>query len=144
MTRSLLYAAVLFTLGSMAASATEIGRVKNVSGAVHIERGAERIPVRVDGGVQANDTVVTGADASVGISFIDDTRVAAGPNSTLVMNRYSFDHTTHAGVMDATLKRGTLGMVSGRLAKRSAEAVTVRTPTLILGVRGTEFLLSAE
>ncbi|HYC44620.1 MAG TPA: FecR domain-containing protein [Burkholderiales bacterium] len=138
------YAPLLFALTLTAALAADIGRVKNVAGPVHIERGAQRIAVRVDTVVQANDTVVTGEDASVGVTFADDTRVSAGPNSTLVMNRYAFDPTTHAGVMDATLRRGTLGVVSGRLAKRSADAVTVRTPTLILGVRGTEFLVAAE
>ncbi|MDQ2917043.1 MAG: FecR domain-containing protein [Pseudomonadota bacterium] len=35
-------------------------------------------------------------------------------------------------------------MVSGRLAKQSRDAMTVRTPSAILGVRGTEFVVSAD
>jgi hypothetical protein len=35
-------------------------------------------------------------------------------------------------------------VISGRLAKASPDAMTVRTPTAILGVRGTEFVVSAE
>jgi hypothetical protein len=126
------------------AAAMDVARIKSSSGPVHVERGGARLPAGVGTGLQASDTVVTGADGSVGITFTDDSRMAAGPNSALVINRYAFDRTTHAGVLDASLKRGTLAAVSGRLAKHSPEAVTVRTPTLILGVRGTEFLVYAE
>jgi len=34
--------------------------------------------------------------------------------------------------------------VSGRIAKQSPDAMTVRTPTAILGVRGTEFVVSVD
>ena len=59
-------------------------------------------------------------------------------------HRYEFDSTTNAGRFDASLQRGTLAVVSGRLAKQSADAMTVRTPTAILGVRGTEFVVSVQ
>jgi hypothetical protein len=39
------------------------------------------------------------------------------------------------------LKRGTLAVVSGKLAKQSPDAMKVRTPAAVLGVRGTEFLV---
>jgi len=32
-------------------------------------------------------------------------------------------------------------VISGRIAKQSPDAMTVRTPSAILGVRGTEFLV---
>jgi len=35
-----------------------------------------------------------------------------------------------------------LSVVSGRIAKQSPDAMTVRTPTAILGVLGTEFAVS--
>ena len=43
-----------------------------------------------------------------------------------------------------SLNRGTLAVISGRIAKQSPEAMTVRTPTAILGVRGTEFVVKVE
>ena len=77
------------------------------------------------------------------VPFVDDSRLSAGPNSTLAINRFRFNQNTHAGTMDTTLKRGTLSVVSGKLAKQSPDAVTVRTPSTILGVRGTEFVVRA-
>ncbi len=146
MVRSHILAGVAATLALLVndAAAADVARIKSSSGPVHVERGGARLPAGVGTGLQASDTVVTGAKGSVGITFTDDSRMAAGPNSALVINRYAFDQTTHAGVLDASLKRGTLAAVSGRLAKHSPEAVTVRTPTMILGVRGTEFLVYAE
>jgi hypothetical protein len=134
---------ICLALASFSANA-DVGRVKVSSGPVHIERNGQRIPAPVDTLVQAADTIVTGPDASVGVTFIDNTRVAAGPNSVVAINRFSFDQTTHAGAFDATVKRGTLAVVSGKLAKQSPEAVTVRTPSMVLGARGTYFVVSAE
>jgi hypothetical protein len=136
----LLYLAI--ALPAFEASA-DVGRVKVSSGAVHIERAGQRVAAPVDSVVQASDTIVTGADGSVGVTFIDNTRIAAGPNSALSINRYSFDQTTHAGAFDATVNRGTLAVVSGKLSKQSPDAVTVRTRTMVMGVRGTEFLIDA-
>jgi hypothetical protein len=126
------------------ASAADIGRVKTVSGTVHIERGGQRLPAAVDARVQPGDTLVTGAKSSVGITFLDNSRLSTGPDSTLVIDRYTFNQTTHAGTMNATLKKGTLGIISGRMAKQSPDAMTVRTTTMVLGIRGTELLVSAE
>jgi translocation and assembly module TamB len=44
---------------------------------------------------------------------------------------------------EAKVLQGTLAVISGKIAKQSPEAMTVRTPAAILGVRGTEFVVSA-
>ena len=124
--------------------AESVGEVKISKGSVAIERAGKRLPGLVGTGIEATDTIVTGADGSAGITFIDNSRLSVGPGSVLAINRFSFDQTTHDGGFDSTLKRGTLSVVSGKLAKRSPDAMTVRTPSTILGVRGTEFVVRAE
>jgi hypothetical protein len=91
--------------------------------------------------VQAGDVVVTGADGSVGITFLDNSLLSAGPNSVLAIDKFAFDTTTHQGSFESSLKQGTLAVVSGKLAKQSPDAMKVRTPAAVLGVRGTEFLV---
>jgi hypothetical protein len=59
----------------------------------------------------------------------------------LAIDRFAFDSTTHQGSFESSLKRGTLAVVSGKLAKQSPDAMKVRTPAAVLGVRGTEFLV---
>jgi hypothetical protein len=122
-------------------AADEAGTVKTAKGSVAIERGEQKLPVAVGSKVLAADRVVTGADSSVGITLRDNTLLSAGPNSVLSLDRFSFDATTHAGAVDATLKRGTLAVISGKIAKADANSARFRTPTATLGVRGTEFVI---
>ena len=70
--------------------------------------------------------------------------LSAGPNSILSLERFEFDPTTNDGRFDAQLRRGTLAVVSGRIAKKTPQAMTVRTPSAVLGVRGTEFVVSVD
>jgi hypothetical protein len=128
-------------LAPIGALATDIAQFKVAKGAVYLERGGKRFPAYVGTHLQATDTIVTGADGSAGITFIDNSLLSVGPNSVLQIERYAFNSTTHEGVFDTTLSRGTLSMVSGKIAKQSPDSVKVRTPSSILGVRGTEFLV---
>ena len=133
-------AVVLFSV-SAAALAADAGEIKVVRGAAHIERGAERLPVKVGMPVQEADRVVTGIDGTVGITFADNSLLSIGPSSNLAIDRYVFDTTTHAGKFDSTLSKGTLAVVSGKMVKQSPDAMHVRTPSAIMGVRGTDFVV---
>lgn len=124
--------------------AADIGQIKVSKGAVTIERGAQAQPAAVGMRLQTLDVVKTGADGSVGINMSDNSLLSLGPNSTLSLDRYEFDSTTNQGAFDASLRNGSLAVVSGRIAKQSPEAVSVRTPYAVLGVRGTEFVVSAD
>jgi hypothetical protein len=125
------------------ADAADIGRIKVAKGKVTIERDGNVIPAIVGNRVQTSDKIITGAESSVGITMDDDSVLSAGPNSVLALERYAFDPTTNQGRFDAALNKGTLSVISGRIAKQSPDAMTVRTPAILLGVRGTTFAVSA-
>jgi hypothetical protein len=134
-------AAILAVGLSSRAAGQEAGHVKVARGTVQIERGGQRLPVAVGAAVQAGDVVTTGADGSVGITFLDSSLLSAGPNSVLAIDRFAFDTTTHQGAFETSLQKGTLAVVSGKLAKASPDSMKVKTPAAVLGVRGTEFLV---
>lgn len=127
-----------------AAMAGEAGKVKTLSGTAHIERAGQSIPVSVGAQILEADRIVTGADGAVGISFKDNSMLTTGANSVLEINQFQFDTKTHAGRFESTLSRGTLSAVSGKIVKKTPEAMRIRTPTTILGVRGTEFVVQVE
>lgn len=127
-----------------AAAATEIGRIKVARGEVTLLRAGTSLPASAGMRVEATDKLRTGADGSVGITMGDGSLLSAGPHTELSLDRYAFDPTTQQGRFDATLNKGTLAVISGRMAKQSPEAMTVRTPAAILGVRGTTFVVSAD
>ncbi len=131
-------------LPATSALAAGVGLVKTSKGSVSILRNGKQLAAPVGTAIEASDTIVTGKDGSAGITFIDNSRMALGPGSTLAIDRFDFDQTTHDGHFDSTLKRGTLSAVSGKLAKHSPKAMTVRTRSTILAVRGTEFLVSTR
>ena len=129
---------------SLPACAEDIAQIQVAKGAVFVERGGKRVPARVGTRVQATDTIVTGADGSVGISFVDNSLLSMGPNSELAIDRFAFNSTTHEGTFNTSLRKGTLAVVSGKIAKQSPTAMKVKLPASILGVRGTVFLVRVE
>jgi hypothetical protein len=139
---ALAFAAAL--AAATAAHAVDIGQIKVSKGDVAIDRGGQTITGGVGARLQTEDVIRTGADGSVGITMSDNSLLSAGPNSVLALNRYTFDATTNQGQFDTSLRKGSLSVVSGRIAKQSPDAMTVRTPTAILGVRGTEFVVSVD
>lgn len=139
MLNRILLTMVFLLSGLPAMAAEEAGQIKVVNGSVTLERDGRNIPAVTGAQVMQSDTLRTGAGASVGVTLLDNTLLSAGPDSVLVIERFAFNSTTHQGRLDAGLRRGTLSMVSGKLAKQSPDAVRVITPTAVLGARGTEF-----
>jgi hypothetical protein len=124
------------------AEATAIGQIKTLSGDVAIARGGAKVPARVGDAVYEADTVETGAGASIGITFTDNTVMAAGPDSEVALAQYKFDSGNFTGSMLTDMRKGTLTMVSGDIARSSPGAMQVKTPTAMLGVRGTRFAIA--
>jgi hypothetical protein len=135
---------VALALFAVSALAADIGQIKTSKGAVTVERSAQTLPGAVGTRLQASDVITTGTDGAVGITMSDDSLLSAGPNSTLALERFAFDSTTNQGKFDASLRKGSLSVISGRIAKQSPDAMIVRTPNAILGVRGTEFVVSVD
>lgn len=133
--------AFVFCLPTLAAG--DAGIVQTSKGEVRIERSGIKVAVAPSMPVKQQDRIVTGKDSSVAIRLNDNTMLSAGPNSILDLNRYSFNTTTLSGALDATLKRGTLAVISGAIAKTSPQSVRFHTQTITLGVRGTEFMIDA-
>jgi hypothetical protein len=136
--------AVAATAFAVAAYANDVGQIKTARGAVHLERDGQRIAVAPGLSVRASDTLVTGADGTVGVTFLDDTMISAGPSTVLQIERYRFNSTTHDGQFDASLKKGSLAVVSGKMVKQTPGSMRVRTPSSVMGVRGTEFLVRVD
>ena len=136
----LLIAALAMSLPALAV-ANDVGVVKVSRGVATLERSGQRLPAPAGTKVREGDVVVTGIDGSVGITFGDNSLLSIGPDSSLAIDRFAFDATTHKGTFESSLHRGTLAAVSGKIAKQSPDAMKVHTPAAVLGVRGTEFVV---
>jgi len=138
-----LTALLLATSPSLAQPQQQVmGLVKRVAGTVSLERDGKTLPVTVGTEVFQGDRLRTGRDGYAGLTLTDDTQLTAGPGSLLVLNRFAFNATTREGEFQATLPHGSLQVVSGMIAKKSPEKFELKGRNVVLGVRGTEFILS--
>jgi hypothetical protein len=130
----------------------EIGRIKTSLGTASVERGGADIPADTGQILKAGDWLETGKDGRISLTFIDDTRFAVGPDSRIALSTFQYDPTTQKGSFIAQVERGSIAVVSGRIAKtrcgdQRAESqsgcggMEVRTPKSTLAVRGTRFIL---
>jgi hypothetical protein len=136
---------VLAAAGAMQAAAANapIGQIKTATGAVSVERAGALTPLAIGDRVYQADTIVTGI-GTVGITFADNSMMALGPSSRLALDQFAFDATTHKGEFTSSLQKGTLTVKSGQIVKQTPEAMRIRTPAALLGVRGTEFAVRAD
>ncbi len=116
----------------------QIGQIKTLKGEVFIIRNGTKLPAKARDLVQQADIIETGTAGSVGITFIDNSRFSAGPNTRIELKQFRFNPTTHDGDFITSMDRGTLAVISGHIATRSPEAMKIKTPTTILGFRGTK------
>jgi len=135
---------VAVALAALPALAQDVGLVKVASGSVQIERAGAKAKAQVGDVVRARDVLHTGADGSAGITFTDNSLMSFGPNTVFAIDKYSFDSTTHAGEFEGSLRSGRLAGVSGKMVKQSPESMKIRTPSSVMGVRGTEFVVQVD
>lgn len=136
-----LFLAGFAMMAASPAAAAEIARIKSSSGAASIERGNARLSATPGLLLMVGDRIVTGKNGRIGLSFVDNTRFAIGPNSRVAVSKFDYDRTRQQGEFLTQVDRGSLAVVSGRIAKSGRDTMKVRTPNSLLGVRGTRFIV---
>lgn len=122
----------------------EIATVKRVSGSAAIERNKRPLPVVAGTKLETGDLLSTGKDGRISVTFIDDSRFSVGPDSRIKLSKFDFDDATHKGQSDTKVEKGSLAVVSGQIAHENPKGMTVQTPTSVLGVRGTRFVVTVK
>lgn len=121
-----------------------VGYVKTVSGEAWVTTEGQRIKAVPGTGVQIGSQLKTLSQASLGVTFKDNTVMSFGPDTELTVDEYLYAPAQGELKLGANLVKGSLNYVSGVIAKLKPEAVTVKTPTGIIGVRGTQFVAKVE
>src|SRR5262249_38674340 len=84
-----------------------------------------------------DEMVTTGPQAVTSIKFIDETTLDVGSNSEIVLNELVFNP-DQSGNGLLSLTSGAFRVVSGVMPHGS---MTIETPTVTIGVRGTEIVI---
>jgi hypothetical protein len=117
-----------------------VGDVRVVSGDGRTE--GQRL-VQPGAPLSASERIVTGPDGTAAFVARDGTMVSVGPNTSVALSRFEFDSTTQRGRFALNLLRGSVRVVTGLRTNTSPDRFSVTTPTSIVGVRGTDFIVEA-
>jgi hypothetical protein len=115
-----------------AATDGRAGTFKQVQGEVRLGRDDSRALAKPGEAVRHGERIRTGKDSAASIVLKDGTVMTLGPDST-----------TQEGNLLVDLLQGSVRMVTGLLAKVNPERFKVKTPTAVVGVRGTDFIVEA-
>lgn len=121
-----------------------LGFVKIAEGEASITAEQGSIPAEPGLPVYLGNLLKTGGNGRLGVTFKDNTIMSLGPDTELRVDEYLFAPAKSELKLAASLLKGTLHYISGVIAKLKPEAVSVKTPAGIIGVRGTRFLAKAE
>jgi len=88
------------------------------------------------------DRIVTGPNAGLQIMLLDGTTFSVGPNSSMVIDEFVYNPANGTGKIAASVTRGTLRLISGRIARQEGENVRIKLPTATVGIRGSMVVFS--
>ena len=140
--KAILLALVIICLPSF--SLADIGRIKRTYGEAYIERAGKRITAEAGMLLKRKDILVTGGDGRITVSFIDNSRFSTGADARISLDRFDFNETTYEGRFELSVEKGTIAIVSGRISSNNPDDMRVKTPTSVLGVRGTRFIVQVK
>lgn len=135
------------------ANAEQAGIFKKVQGTVVIRpvntgagasAKAETRPVTSGDALNTGERVHAGKDAGASFTLSDGTELMLGARSSALVREYAFNSTTQEGNILIEFLGGQLRVISGLISKKNPESLKVQTPSAVVGVRGTDFVLEAQ
>ena len=115
-----------------------IGVVSALSGNASIIRNSEEIPAESGTPIFQDDVINSADNSRVQILLKDQTAINLGANASLTID--AFVYSDEAENVAVKVSKGAFKFISGKVATKNPEKVTVETPVATIGVRGTEFV----
>ncbi len=123
--------------GAFAASSVRIGDALSITNTVIADDGPNAGPMEHGSQIFHEQSIQTGAESAAEFQLLDETHLALGASSQLVLDSLIYDPTDKSAnelVLSAAV--GSFRFVSGLI---DDERVTINTPTSTIGIRGTAF-----
>lgn len=138
--------ALAVSLASTGAQADAVGEVSLVLGkAWIIAADKSRQQIMPGTQVHASDGILTEANGHVHIRFVDQALVSVRPDSRLEIVQYQYNPgQPEQSSIKLHLQEGVTRSISGRGASSARERFRLNTPIAAIGVRGTDFVVSAS
>jgi hypothetical protein len=119
-----------------AGQANDIGEVSTLQGEASVIRAnAAPVGLKVRDPIFKNDTLVTGPNSALGVSFDDQTTFSLSANTRIVVNEFVYQEGGQSNAASFAVGVGTAAFVASLVAKSGTMKIT--TPVATLGIRGT-------
>jgi ribosomal protein S28E/S33 len=127
------------------ARAGEVGNFTQVEQRVDYQKGETGpvIPAKVKQGVEVKDVIQTYEVSRAQVLFRDQTIITIAPKSRIAVESYMFDPAKFQRSGDFELIQGVVKIVVPAAQKVEKTSFTLTTSTAVMGIRGTEFLVTA-
>jgi hypothetical protein len=121
---------------AFAAAPVNVGAVKDILNyAWGTPPGLDREELEFEDHVFMNELVETTSESALVIVFADGSKLTVGENSAVIIDEFVYDPSSADGLSTIDLAKGVFRYISGAMPK---ENVTINTPTMTTGIRGTE------
>jgi hypothetical protein len=136
--------AMAFSTSVAEAQTAAAGIAKIVTSDVRVsDTQGERV-LKSGDAVFENTRLIAGKQSSASVVLRDGTTLVLSENSQFNIQKFTFDATTQDGGMLINLLQGSMRMLTGLIAKINPDAIQVKTKTLSVGIRGTDFIVETE
>lgn len=134
----LCFLALVATAGlTSLAHAQAIGRTDKVEASVTARNSDGLRPLADKDLIIFNDELTTGKGARLQGTLDDGTQLTLGESARLVIDDFVYDPNKPGGALDIKVKKGAFLFVGGKVEAKSGARVSITTPVVTLGVRGT-------
>ena len=112
-----------------------VGIVGAISGTVKTETRE----LKAGDKIYLNETIYAGVGSGTQILLLDQSTFTVGEDSEVVMDTFVFDPATNDGKIVASVKQGSLKVISGLISKKNPDSLTVEVPEGTLGSRAVSY-----
>ncbi|WP_141046402.1 FecR family protein [Aliarcobacter cryaerophilus] len=116
-----------------------IGEITLLEGEAFVKRGEETLRLNISDQISNNDFIETKTNSKVKITFIDNTIITIGKESSLKIEDYFFDsNNKNSAKTELSVSKGAFHAITGQIGKVNPEKFKLKTKNATIGIRGTE------
>jgi hypothetical protein len=131
---------ILCLIATVGYSLTEIGTVVAIFGTVRAERSDGEVDLLERGApVFLNDLLQVDSKSHAQIKLSDGSLFNLIPDTHYRVDQYMLQGAGDRNVFSSELLKGGLRGITGKIGKSNPDGVSVKTPTSVIGLRGTIF-----
>lgn len=120
-------------------AAKSIGTVTSLEGQAYAVNAGERRNLKEGAAVLEKDTLTTMPESAMIVTFVDETEMSMGENTSMSMEHYSFEEDEGGlSAFASRLFRGFVKLVTGKIVEQEPDNFNLSTPVATVGIRGTE------